>query len=307
MEQQEISQPKAKTNSFAKIAIGLGALIIGGVIGVVINGVVAKPTTDGDDKKPSNNTTTSYDYGTYKELARRTNLIVYQMNSTSESHAGTWALHDSLESLNNISFEQRATIAHNATGEDFPAYDDKKWVKLTDDDIKALGSSVPADANAKEFYLAYHDFDITKTSEQYKSIFGEELDLTKDVIKLSYAFPGIDYLYVPKSKTLYVGGGGGMIPERDYFYINSINISEGKAAVDFNMVNSSYDYTESLDYTINFECYDDFGSKHRISNCADYLFDGINDQNYKSLQNYRLNFEDDGTGNFVYKSAELVK
>ena len=308
--EQEADKSNAKTNNFSKIVIAIGGFALGIVLAIVLLNLPStnKDNTSNNGNKESGNNSSTYTYDTYKELYRRTNLIIYQSDTTSQSHTGIWPMHESLDSLNNISFEQKATIAHNATGQDFPSYSDSKWESLTDEDLKIISGIVSTEANAKEFYRAYRNFDITETEKQYKQIFGEDLDLTKDIVKLSYAFPGIDYLYSTKNKTLYSGGGGGQLPGRDFFYINNIEISDKTASVYFNVLNSHYDYTDEIDGGKTYTCYDDFEYVHAVTNCRDFLLhDGIDDTNYESLQNYRLIFEDDGTGNFVYKSAEKVK
>ena len=259
-----------------------------------------KPTPDA----PKTSSITVEDYQKARLL---TNLILLQRNSSDQLTIGLIPNFESLDAIKNLSEEAKTTIANRYTDEEFP--DSSKFKATTTAELTdlqtALGIDTKTDPQAMDFYVITHDFDITKTAEAYKSIFGTDLDLTQKYIRLDYAMPGVEYIYLPNTKALYTGAGGGFVPTASYTYISSIETKDNTLNVNFSMFESQYSLYDEPNFNGTEKCHDDIEHKHTVQ-CNLYIPDGINSTNYKDLKQYRLVFEKDDSGNLIYKTAEAL-
>ena len=282
------------------------AFVVGVGAFALLDATVFKKSDTNNKKNPSGSDQSSVaSYDTYTDLHLRANLLLYGVRLSDQSVTGYWPVFQSITDLAKPSVAAKATFANNYAGEEYPT----TWEKMTEEEYKEFTKGTNIDPNDKDsfdFYQIHHNYDITKTAESYKKLFGEELDLTANQIHLDYAFPGVALIYVPSLKAVVSGAGGGSVMTASYGYHNNIVIEDNKAYVYFNFFTSQMAIDDIQDYSLDKEkCHDDFEEKHEVA-CADFLH-GINNYNYKTLKNYRLVFEDDGTGNYVYKTAEEVK
>ena len=300
-QQTQHQSGKAKTAAIIILSVVLVALGCFTAI-TLINQPAATKCKDAPEAVSQN----TFSQDDYLEIQRLTNLILFQRNSTDQFSAGFTPNFESLASLQNLSETAKATIANHYTAEEFPGSD--KWQSLTKEEhsalLNALGLDTTDNSDTMDFYSIYHNYDITKTAEAYKKIFGTELDLSQKFIRLDYAMPGIDYIYLPETKALYTGAGGGDILTAKYTYINSIKFDNNKAYANFNMFESQYPMDE-ITYSDSETCYDDIERSHAVS-CNLYLPEGINSENYETLKPYRLVFEKNDEGNYVYKTTEAL-
>ena len=307
--------PKAKGKAGAIIITAIVAFALGIGAFFLINTLTNKSD---DTDNPTGETVTAKNANDViadaKELIRRTNLIFFLFDDESDQLSiYKTPRYSSLSELNELSLDAKATIARGTL------VDDKfvtNWETMTKDELtelqKAMGVDVKEDPLTFDFYRVSRNFDITPIAEEYKKLFGEELDLENNkVIRLDYTYPGMDYIYVVSNKTLYSGGGGGEVSTVSYTYINDIKFDGDDAYVYFNVFNSDmteYDLTSGEVQTENETCYDGIGRTNtfKCNSKNDILYGGIKSSNYKGLKNYRLKFHLED-GNYIYKGAEEVK
>lgn len=294
------SSGKGKTIAIIILLI----LVIG--LGTFLAITLINKPQESDNKTPDEDKTITVTPEDYQKTQLLTNLILFQRNSVDQLSVGFTPNFESLDAIKNLSEEAKTTIANHYTGEDLP--DSSKFKAITADELTALQTAldidVKADPDTMNFYVVTYDFDITKTAEAYKSIFGKELDLTQKVIRLDYAAPGIDYIYLPGSKALYTGAGGGDIMTAKYTYISSIENKDATIYANFSMFESQYPLDDIV-YSNTEKCYDDIERTHTVQ-CNLYLPEGINSTNYDTLKQYRLVFEKTADGDIVYKTAEAL-
>ena len=293
--------------------IAIVAFLVGVGLYALLSATILKPSTtaeDGKKDKPAEKSNV-LSYETANNLIRRTNIIVFGRNTSDRIMIGEDPIVTSLSDFSNLNPDFKASAAYMYGGADLEI-GTNKWERTTIAESKAvrevLGMSV--DEAVENEYFVYHDYDISKVQEAYKKLFGEELDMNAKSYNLTATRGVICITYIPSMKAAFDGiCGGGMALLERYTYINNVQLDGNKAYVDFNFISSNYghgDWNSSYTSAGTLTCYDNFDKKP-ISNCDIFFDSGITEFTYEYLKNYRVTYEDDGTGNYIYKGVELVK
>ena len=313
----EQSQETTKSNKHIStgivIVIAVVAFLIGFGVFALINALSGKPTAptaiDSDGKPVEEKTTLSYE--TYKDFVRRTNIFVFGQNTTDQMIIGAEPIL-TFEALSNLPVNNKTAYAFMYSNLELPAALDGKWEKATAEEEKYVNEALGIDHVYSQlgYYEIVHNYDITKLQEAYKKLFGEELDLTAKAISLSVSYISCP-TYFPELKAVVDGMcGGGMGLNEQYTYVNDVVLDGDKIYSYFNFIDSDYAYGDWLSESVNTIdsaiCYDNF-DKQPTADCWIYFDTGITSNTYKKLHNYRLVFEKNADGNYIYKTAEKVK
>ena len=308
-----MEQPQETTKSNKHIGVGVTILIaavaflIGFGVFALLNALSGKPTEPNKNDKdtPAQQSTLSYE--TYKDLVRRTNIIAFYRNTTDQAIIGGEPFF-SFEDIISPSADMKSSFAYMYSNVELPAID--TWDRTTSEEAKAIHEALghtDYDTTPGAYFIL-HDYDMTDIQTAYKKFFGEELDMSAKTIYLSNSVLDCT-IYLTSTKSLYAGlCGGGMGMNESYTYINDVALDGDKAYVYFNFLRSDYAFGDwlSAPNLSDLYCYDNF-SRERTANCSYYFGNGITNDNYQNLKNYRLVFEKDDDDNYVYKTAELAK
>lgn len=237
------------------------------------------------------------------DLSQRASVILTTFSHTSDLTIYQYpVLYNNLDSLANLSDNVKIALAFSyANGS---ANYDKYLREMNIEDAKAwLGDDAnPTNIeNTIGMYQIYPNYDIQPTVDAAKKLFGYEIKLDDDIYLTETNWME-DVYYSPKTKALYYSVGGGDVVAPRYIYKYKFSTEDNKAYVYFAFVQcdpSIYDNTPSG------TCIDGFGDSVVY---ADDIVDGItNDTIIDKFKHYRLIFEDDGSGNYIYKTAERVE
>ena len=308
MEQAKDTQPRKRSGAPITILIAVVAFLVGIGLYALLSATVFKPTattSSNGDKKDQTTEPTTLSYDTYKDFIRRNNIIVFRENTTNQVIIGGYPIYN-WKDLVNPTAEQKASYAYMYSDIKLP--DQNTWDKSTVEEGKAVHKALGhGDIDVEpDSYFVIRNFDISEIQAAHKKLFGSEIDTS--VSAISFASSILDcVVYVPSLKTLFSGlCGGGLVMNESYTYINDVVFDGDKVYTYFNFIKSDYvlgDWS-SANYD-NLICSDNFENK-KIGNCYHYFGTGITDYTYKELQNYRLVFEKDADGNYIYKTIEKV-
>lgn len=312
MEQsQESTTTPRRSGKLITVSIAVVAFLLGIGLYALLGATILKPSTSNNsDKKEQtvSDKSTVLSYETYKDLIHRTNIIAFYENTSDQLIIGSWPSFQRLEEIANPSADDKASFAYMYSGLEMPSWQEGE-PSTAEENVavhEALGhtdySSEPGS------YSVHHNFDISEIQKAYKKLFGTEMDTSAKAITIRGAIYDCQ-VYLPSTKDLYEGlCGGATALLENYSYINNVTLDGDKAYVYFNFINSEYGhghYMDNVKRTEDLVCYDNFDHK-RVTDCEKYFGIGINDKNYQNLQNYRLVFEKDTDGNYIYKTAEKI-
>ncbi len=159
-----------------------------------------------------------------------------------------------------------------------------------------------SDAEVNHFITTHtvvSGYNVNKIATAYKRIFDEDLDTSKRLVINSR---GNSY-YEPSNKTLYFSANTDSATHSQ-IYKSSIIKNDKTIYVDFAFINCD-NLSNFITNTITTTCEDGF-TQHELTNLEEYFLNGLNFNTYNNYTHYRLIFESDGFGNYLYKTAEVI-
>lgn len=164
-----------------------------------------------------------------------------------------------------------------------------------------LGSTA-SDSDIDRFITTHSvisNYNVNKIAIAYRKIFDEDLDTSKRFVISSY---GNSY-YEPSNKSLYFISTADLTTESK-IYKSSITKKDNNIFVDFVFVNCDA-ISNLVTNTLTTTCVDGF-TTNEISDLALYRKNGLTYETYQNYTRYRLTFESDGYGNYLYKTVEII-